>query len=233
MRISSNPEPVMSAEKSYLAPNLVIASRVALAFVAVALFRVASPGLAWVAVVLTVVIIAMDGLDGYLARRLDLASELGGVLDITADRIVEHVYWISFAVFGLVGLWVPLVVMTRSFLVDTIRGMALARGKTAFGSSTMQTSAVARFLTGGRLVRTLYGVAKVAAFVLLGIVLAVERANAIGSPSLTPESFATIQTAARISVWIAVALCVVRGVPVLLDGRTYPTGGDAPEESVA
>ena len=106
----------MSPQKSYLVPNLVIVIRVILAFVAVALLGVASPWAAVAAVVLTVVAIAMDGLDGYLARKLDLTSELGAVLDITADRIVEHIFWIAFAVFGQVGLWVPLVIMISAEL---------------------------------------------------------------------------------------------------------------------
>lgn len=214
----------MSTQKSYLVPNMVIVSRVILAFVAVGLLAVPSPWAAGTAVVLTVVVIAMDGLDGYLARKLDLASELGAVLDITADRIVEHIYWIAFAVFGLVGLWVPLVVMTRSFLVDTARGMALAHGKTPFGSTTMQRSALSRFLTGGRLMRNLYGLAKVVAFVLLGVVMAVGRAEAEGVEVASAGALAALYTAAQVSVWVAVALCVVRGVPVLADGRAYLVG---------
>ncbi|HZD04143.1 MAG TPA: CDP-alcohol phosphatidyltransferase family protein, partial [Longimicrobiales bacterium] len=71
----------MSTRKSYLTPNLVIGGRVVLAFVAVSLLASPSVWAAAVAVPLTVVVIAMDALDGYLARRLDLASERGAVLD--------------------------------------------------------------------------------------------------------------------------------------------------------
>ena len=42
----------------------------------------------------------MDGVDGYIARKYNQASELGSVLDIMGDRIVEASYWIAFAVFG-------------------------------------------------------------------------------------------------------------------------------------
>ncbi|MEJ2205186.1 MAG: CDP-alcohol phosphatidyltransferase family protein [Gemmatimonadota bacterium] len=207
----------MSPHRSYLVPNLVILVRVILAFVAVGLFLVPSLAVAGTAVVLTVVVIAMDGLDGYLARRLDLTSELGAVLDITADRIVEHIFWISFAVLGKVGLWVPLVVMTRSFLVDTARGMALAHGKTAFGSTTLQRSAVGRFLTGSRFMRTAYAVAKTGAFVLLGVEVAVARAPGVGAE----VPLTLLAEGARVMVWVAVALCVVRGIPVLMDSRAY------------
>lgn len=217
----------MSEHQSYLLPNLVIVSRVALAFVAVWLLGVATPGAAVAAVILTVVVIAMDGLDGYLARRLDVTSELGGVLDITADRIVEHIFWISFAVGGQVGLWVPLVVMTRSFLVDTARGLALAHGKSAFGGDTMMRSPVSRFLTGSRFMRNLYGVAKVAAFVLLGSVVAVSRSLAAGDPVLSGQGLRALELAADVAVWLTVILCVARGIPVLLDSRAYLEPGPA------
>jgi CDP-diacylglycerol--glycerol-3-phosphate 3-phosphatidyltransferase len=217
----------MSSQTSYLIPNLVIIGRVALAFVAVALLGMASPWAVGGAVALTVVVIAMDGLDGYLARRLDLASEFGAVLDITADRIVEHIFWIAFAVAGQVGLWVPLVVMTRSFVVDTARGMALAHGKSAFGESTMMRSSLSRFLTGSRFMRNLYGVAKVAAFVLLGTGMAMARARAAGSPVLSVEAALALETVTHVSVLVAVVLCVVRGIPVVLDGRAYLEAGPA------
>ena len=99
------------------------------------------------------VAIALDALDGIVARRMGLASKLGGLLDITADRIVEHVYWITFAVAHVVPLWMPLVVVTRSFLVDAVRGLASVRGKTAFGESSMARSGLTRFLSGSRTMR--------------------------------------------------------------------------------
>lgn len=211
----------MTERTSYLLPNLVVLGRVLLAFVTVGLYFLAAPWAAATAVGLTVVVIAMDGLDGLLARRLDVSSELGGVLDITADRIVEHIFWISFAVAGVVGLWVPLVVMTRSFLVDTARGLALAHGKSAFGSDSMMRSPLSQFLTGSRFMRNVYGVAKVSAFVLLGAVIAASRSSEAGTPVLSVGSLQWLELAAQVSVWVAVVLCVLRGIPVLLDSRAY------------
>jgi CDP-diacylglycerol--glycerol-3-phosphate 3-phosphatidyltransferase len=179
-----------------------------LAFVACGLLVRGSAVAALVAVALTVIAIAMDGLDGIAARKLGLSSKLGGVLDISADRIVEHVYWITFAVAQLVPLWVPVVIVTRSVLVDAARGLALIQGKTAFGESTMARSALSRFLTASRTMRNLYGLAKVAAFVVLGMLIA--------APGV-----AALEVAATISVGAAVALCLARGVPVLVDARAY------------
>lgn len=201
-----------TARQSYRIPNLVIAARVVLAFVAAGLFVSGGAAAAAVGVVLVVVVIAMDALDGIVARRLGLASKVGAVLDITADRIVEHVFWITFAVLHHVALWVPLVVATRSFLVDAARGFALASGRTAFGEETMARSRLTRFLTASRAMRDLYGGSKVAAFVSLGALVILDRAGA---------QLGAVELLASASVLLAVGLCVARGVPVLVDVRAY------------
>lgn len=199
-------------------PDLVIFTRVALAFVTVGLFSLPFP---WpgLALLLTVVVIAMDALDGWLARRLGVASKVGAVLDITGDRIVEHVFWIYFAVTGLLPLWVPLVIVSRSFVVDAIRSLALTRGKTPFGEETMQRSALSRFLVASRTMRNVYGVAKAAAFVLLGAGLALERTEAAGTPLVSASAGAWLGGFTAFLVSLVVAICIVRALPVIWDAR--------------
>ena len=125
---------------------------------------------------------------------------------------MEHLFWICFAVAGVIPVWVPLVIVTRSFAVDTVRGMALARGKTAFGSKTMMRTPVSRFLVSSRFMRTLYAVAKVAAFVLLGAVIAMDKgAGASRALELTALGVALV----------TVAVNLLRGLPVLWDSRTF------------
>jgi phosphatidylglycerophosphate synthase len=202
------------APQSYRIPNTIVALRTALAFLAAGLFFAGSPAAAGAAVLLTVIAIAMDALDGIVARRMGLASKLGGLLDITADRIVEHVYWITFAVAHVVPLWMPLVVVTRSFLVDAVRGLASARGKTAFGASSMARSSLTRFLTGSRTMRSVYGVAKLAAFVLLGALIA-------SRDIVAEHALASLEAAALACATVTVLLCIVRGLPVIADAAAY------------
>ena len=101
----------------------------------------------WTAVGLTLAVILLDALDGWIARKLNECSKIGSIIDILGDRIVENAYWIVFAIYGWVGMWVPLIVMTRSFVTDTLRGIAFADGCTAFGSDSMVQSKIGRFLT--------------------------------------------------------------------------------------
>lgn len=193
--------------------NLVSCLRVLLGFLTVGLLFIESAGIYWTAFFLTIAVIWMDGLDGYLARKLNESSKFGAVLDILGDRIVELTYWIAFAVLGWVGLWIPLLVMARGILVDGFRAMALEQGFTAFGSSSMMQSKLGVFLVSSRASRWLYAVTKAVAFALL--VLA-------HLPGGLPEPWPPIVwNVAYISTYVAVFFCLVRGLPVLIESRRF------------
>ena len=189
--------------------NLVAVTRATLAFVAVALlYRGRHVYLH--ACVLTLVAIWMDGLDGWVARRFGEVSRIGAVIDILTDRIVELTYWIAFAALGWVPGWIPLVVAARGLLVDGARSVAFERGLTAFGATTMMRSRLGRLLVASRASRSAYGVAKAMAWALMILAFAPGPVAAFRAPLLA---------AAWLSVYAAVALCVLRGVPVLLEAR--------------
>ena len=114
--------------------NYITLLRTLLSFAVVGMLHVHTKWMYVAAFVLTIVLIWMDALDGYVARRLNETSKLGAVVDILGDRVVEMSYWIVFAKFGWVPLWVAILVSARGILVDGIRALALERGMTAFGA---------------------------------------------------------------------------------------------------
>ena len=76
-----------------MAANIITLGRIILVFGVVFLFQ-GGFYLRWVAVALTILVIYLDSLDGYVARKLGVASDFGALFDITGDRIVEHIYLI-------------------------------------------------------------------------------------------------------------------------------------------
>ena len=80
--------------------NIVSISRVFIAFIAIGLLFIETKAAYLWSTALTIIAFAMDGVDGYIARKYNQSSELGSVLDIMGDRIVEASYWIAFAVMG-------------------------------------------------------------------------------------------------------------------------------------
>ena len=200
--------------------NIITIGRVVLAFIAIALFSI-NFYCAVTAVVLTIVVIYLDSLDGYVARKLGVASDFGALLDITGDRIVENIYWIYFAAVGMISFWVPVIVITRSFLVDTVRSVAFAEGKTPFGKKTMMKSALSKALTSSPASRTTYSVSKALVFCYLGVLLAIKQGMNGNMFSPSEYLLSLLTTTGSMLVYLVVFLCVVRGIPVLWDGKDY------------
>ena len=190
--------------------NLITVFRVVCLFLAAAFAVTGDTVLAWIAVPLAFAALLMDWLDGYAARRLSCESKVGGLFDIVGDRIAENVWWVVFAWLHLVPLWVPLVVLSRGFVTDAIRSCALSQGQTAFGETTMMRSRIGHGLVASRASRAAYGVAKVIAFVALFILNAVQN-----SSNRAPGLESGMETAALAATYLTVALCAIRGIPVI------------------
>ena len=95
----------------------------------------ADGALRWGAAVLFIVAIATDGIDGYLARRLNQVSELGKALDPIADRLalvvgIGAILWV-----GAAPVWVAVLALGREVVVSVavvVLGILVARGETTF-----------------------------------------------------------------------------------------------------
>ncbi len=204
-----------------MSANIITLSRIFLAMITLIMFQM---GFFFriAALLITMLVFYMDSLDGYIARKLGVASDFGALFDITGDRIVEHVYWIFFTALGMVSIWVPIIIISRSFLVDMVRSFAFSKeGKTPFGEKSMMRSPFTLFLTSGRFMRSLYGFMKVFTFVLLGFILIVKADSGLINRFLPLNFLPNFIVFATVCVWITTALCLIRGLPVLWDGRYY------------
>lgn len=201
--------------------NLITLSRVVLLFVSIALLYRGAYELALLATVLLLIVFASDAIDGIVARRRGSATVFGAVFDIAGDRVVENALWIVFADLGAIGVWAPLLVMTRGFLVDGVRSVALGAGRTPFGEKTMQRSTVTRFLAASRFMRALYGVAKLVAFAFLAGLITAGMAGGRRDPLTWLYGQQAFLTAGWLMVYLTLALTVIRGLPVLIDAMPY------------
>jgi CDP-diacylglycerol--glycerol-3-phosphate 3-phosphatidyltransferase len=69
-----------------------------------------------------------DWLDGYLARRGNLVSNAGKLLDPLADKLLVCTSLIMLIPLGRVSAWIVAVIVGRELVVTTLRGVAGSEG---------------------------------------------------------------------------------------------------------
>jgi CDP-diacylglycerol---glycerol-3-phosphate 3-phosphatidyltransferase len=191
--------------------NLITLSRLLLVLVVILLAHFASPPWHLLNVVLLILAFVTDALDGAVARKRGEASRFGAMFDIATDRIVELSLWVLFAQLGLVGLWVPLVFIARGSITDSIRAVELAEtGRAPFNSLD---SPLSRWIVAGVFMRVFYAVVKAVTFCWLMLSFALSALL----PDLPPAILSLMQVVGQALVLLSVALCLLRGAPVLVE----------------
>lgn len=190
--------------------NLITTLRIVLVLVLVGLIYQLSPAWQLFNAILLIFIFILDGVDGYVAHKWNETSTFGAAYDVAADRVVENSMWIVFTHLGYTPVWVPIVFMSRGFVVDVIRTRVRLRGQTPF---SMMRGPVGRVLVAGRAMRFLYGGVKAAAF---GWIL-LHRGGSELWPGWWSEWSIRFDAITQILVISAVTLCLVRGLPVIID----------------
>jgi CDP-diacylglycerol--glycerol-3-phosphate 3-phosphatidyltransferase len=151
----------------------------------------------------------MDTLDGAVARWRGETTLLGSALDIATDRAVEIDLWVVYAHLGLVSIAVPLIVMIRGALVDSIRDVGAQRGISAHA---MMRTRAGRWLVASPVMRTGYALVKIFAFLALTFTLGLQARG---------DAWTGVHQVATIATWAAVALCLARGLPVVVEAPAF------------
>ena len=191
--------------------NTITLARIPVLIVIILLLYLGTPALQVASAGLVLILIAMDTVDGIVARRRQEVGLVGSKLDIAVDRIIEEVLWVVYAHLGLISVAIPIIVIIRGGLVDTVRSFSLVYGETSFGM--MQTKWGQR-LVASSFMRSVYGLSKAVAFCILALTVGL-RGLWAGTPKA--DAAEVVWIVAVVLSWIATAICVIRGVPVLLE----------------
>ena len=191
--------------------NLVTLLRFFLLFVLVVMtYQTHYPWLQLANMPLLVLVIFLDAVDGFVARRFNEASLFGASFDIIVDRVTENVLWIVLADLRHIPVWVAIVFITRSLVVDSIRTTGARQGKAPF---SMLNSGWGKFLVAGRFMRALYGALKVVTF---GWILMLQPWPRL-MPSFWLRWGGFFKSLTSGLIYITVAVCIVRSVPVIAE----------------
>ena len=75
-----------------------------------------------------------DFLDGYIARKYNLVTDFGKVMDAIADKVLVNGVLIILAYDKRIPLSVPVIIITRDIVVDSIKMASGAKGKVVAAS---------------------------------------------------------------------------------------------------
>lgn len=112
-------------------PNLITVVRILLApvFIWMLLADAGHDGpLRWTAAVLFVLAIATDGVDGAIARRNNLVTDLGKLLDPIADKVLTGGALVSLSILGELPWWVTIVILVREIGITVYRFVVIRQG---------------------------------------------------------------------------------------------------------
>jgi phosphatidylglycerophosphate synthase len=187
--------------------NAITLSRFPLLFIYIILLYTRNPTIIFWCVPFIVFITLMDTFDGIIARRFGEVSLLGSALDIAVDRAFEIILWVVYSNLLLVPVIIPIIVITRGTLTDTVRAVGMSGGKAAFDQVRHPIS---RFLVSSRVMRNIYGIIKGVAFALV--------TAAWGLICLEHPWADWAHILALVISWLAITLTILRGLPVIIEG---------------
>ncbi len=77
--------------------------------------------LRWWAAALFIVAIATDGVDGWIARRYEIVTDLGKLLDPIADKVLTGCAFVGLSILGELPWWITIVVLVREIGITVYR----------------------------------------------------------------------------------------------------------------
>jgi CDP-diacylglycerol--glycerol-3-phosphate 3-phosphatidyltransferase len=141
------------------------------------------------ALILFVVAASTDGLDGYIARKRKIVTNLGKLLDPLADKLLVAAVLISLVEMGKLAAWVAIVIIGREWAVTGLRQVALLEGAVIAASK--------------------WGKWKTAAQIVMIILLLLNN---------FPFNFIDLR-ADLVAVWVAAAITVYSGVDYFVKNK--------------
>ena len=94
-----------------------------------------------------------DFLDGYIARKLNLVTDFGKLMDPLVDKILTSAVFIILTQENMIPAWITITIISREFLVTGLRLLASNQGKVLSADSlgkwktTSQIIVASYFLT--------------------------------------------------------------------------------------
>ena len=154
-----------------------------------------------------------DLLDGKIARKHHLITNLGKFLDPLADKMLTTAAFLGFMACGIGGLvpmmWVNFVVLLREFLVTSVRYMAASSGKVVAANLYGKIKTVSQMVAIMMAMAFEY---------VIGLDATLGTALLAGLPSVI------LRVLYNVAIWFSAVMTVVSGAVYLWENRQFLKG---------
>ena len=127
-------------------PNILTLSRFFLTCLFIIFAQQGAAGVWW-ALVFFVLAVITDFSDGYIARKYDLITPFGKLMDPVADKFLTLAAFFILAFENLVPLWMVLIIAVREILVTASRVHCMTRGQVIPAEQTGKIKTVVQMIT--------------------------------------------------------------------------------------
>lgn len=107
-------DPAGARKRRVSIPNLITLGRILL--VPIVVWAIASNQME-IAFAVFIIAGVSDAVDGFLAKRFNMASELGALLDPLADKALLVSIYVSLGIWGAVPRWIVILVVSRDIMI--------------------------------------------------------------------------------------------------------------------
>jgi len=186
-------------------PNLLTLVRMALVPVFIVFYYIAVGGAAGAqacAVLAFIVFVGAsltDMVDGQIARKRNLITNFGKLMDPLADKVLTAAAFVCFVDTGEVASWMVIVILAREFAITGLRSVAASEGKV---------------IPAGPLGK----IKTVLQMVAVSLIL---LKNTLGTEPEVGTPWTVVAYLALICLWAAVIATIVSGVDYLWKGREF------------
>lgn len=183
-------------------PNLITIFRLFLTAVFIIAVTVGGNLASAVALISFIIAAVSDWLDGYLARKMNLVTSLGKLLDPLADKILVSAGFVYLTAASLCPVWVTCTIIGREFMVTGLRQIAVEQG------SVIAADRLGKWKTTFQLIFIIGSLTHIALLNLNSPIIGWLQWLAAPANHIIP-----------VCLWISVALTIISGANYLWAGR--------------
>jgi len=105
-------------------PNKITLTRIFLVFVFMAFLFLNGLPAKIMALVIFIIAALTDYLDGFIAKRYNIVTDFGKIMDPLADKIMTLAAFLAFVEMKLIPAWMVVIIITRELIITSIRIVA-------------------------------------------------------------------------------------------------------------